>query len=119
LNRYRKGLQTKHKAIPNNCTQLEIKRFEYEQAVQAKIFELAKSIHSEEFSHEYDFILDDHVDYAARQRGINPMSDEYVATVAHKRAEAGVSPMGDDGMPVSDDTWKACLREAEAIVRGC
>lgn len=119
MNRFRKEAQIKEKAILENCTPLEIKRFEYNQSLDTQIFELARSIHVERYPEEYDFILDSHVDHAQRKRGINPMCTEYAHTVAHKRAEAGVSPLGDDGMPVSGDTWESCLREAETIVRGC
>jgi len=118
MNRFKREEQSRHKAIREGMSPLEIKRLDREKAVQVEIFELSGKIHRSKHPEEYDFTLDDHVDYAQRKKGINPMSEEYISSVAHKRAEAGVSPLGDDGMPVSPDTWEIAYAEAEALVRG-
>jgi len=115
MNRFRKEERIKQQASLDNLSPLEIKWVEKDEAVQ---FELARQIHIKTFPEEYDFTLDDHVDHAQRKKGINPMSEEYISSVAHKRAEAGVSPLSENGMPVSDDSWEIAYAEAEALVRG-
>ncbi|MFC4259420.1 hypothetical protein ACFOZ5_10305 [Marinobacter lacisalsi] len=46
------------------------------------------------------------------------MSADYIAKIAEKRRRDGVAPLGDDGMPVSTDSWEIAYREAEARLRG-
>jgi len=118
MNRYKLEQQRQYKALRTGLSEHEIKRLDREETVQSEIFELARKIHLSKFAHEYDFTLDDHVDYAMRRKGINPNSDEYISSVAQKRAEAGVPPLGDDGMPVSTDTWEIACAEAQAVIRG-
>lgn len=84
--------------------------------LKAKIAELARKIHIERFAEEYDHYYDSIADAADRSRGINPMSADYIAQVAEKRRKEGVTPPGDNGMPVSSDSWEIAYREAESLV---
>ena len=118
MNRFKLEQQRKHNALRAGLSEHEIKRLDRDEAVKAEIFKLAEKIHRSKYPEEYCHTLDDHVDHAQRKKGINPMSEEYISSVAHKRAEAGVSPLSKNGMPVSDDTWKIAYAEAEALVRG-
>ena len=117
MNRFRKEEQIKQEAILENCTPLEIQRFEYEKAIQAKIFELARAIHMEEFKEEDDYQLDSIADTKDRSRGINPMNRQHIERTNKKRTKRGVAPLCENGMPVSDDTWKIAYADAERTMR--
>ena len=118
MNRLKREEASEHKAIREGMSPLVIKRLDRGLSLNRQIFDLARQIHIEFNPEEYCHIFDDHVDHAIRRNGINPMSNEYISLVAHKRAEQGVAPLDESGAPTSSDTWEACLREAEAIVRG-
>lgn len=83
----------------------------------SEIEELARKIHIDRFPEEYDHYNDSISDAADRRCGINPMSATYIAKVAEKRRLEGVAPLGDNGLPVSKDTWDIAYRAAEALVR--
>ena len=73
---------------------------------------LAKELHQEMFPEEYDYMMDSISDANDRRRGINPMSAEYTAKVNARRSELGVSPLGQDGMPVDKSSWEVAKTEA-------
>ena len=82
-----------------------------------KVSELARKIHIERFSEEYDFMYDSNVDANERDRGINPMSKEYIERINKKRADLGVSQLSESGMSISDDTMDLCIEEAKKIIK--
>jgi hypothetical protein len=84
---------------------------------EKEISELARKIHIEKFSEEYDFMYDSNVDANERDRGINPMSKEYIERISKKREALGVSPLSESGMPISDDTMILCIEEAKKIIK--
>ena len=86
-----------------------------ELAQQRRIEALAKEIHFELFPEEYDYMMDSNSDANDRRRGINPMSADYTAKVNARRAELGVSRLGNNGMPTDNDSWD--VARAEAIRR--
>lgn len=86
--------------------------------VARETIELTRRIHAEQFPEEYDFMLDDLVDYRKRQNGENPMSVQYIEHVNQKRVNAGVAPLNPAGMPEGNCSWKLAYSEAEAILRG-
>jgi len=116
LNKFKREQLRKQQANLDNLTPLEIKQLEKDKSLQAKILELARQIHIKKFPEEYKYMFDDHVDYSDRKKGIDPMSNEYTSRVAQNRTDQGVTQLGDDGMPASDDTWKIAYKEAEALV---
>jgi hypothetical protein len=54
-------------------------------------------------------------DVSDRERGKNPMSEEYIERVRLKRESMGVSQLSENGYPVSNDTRVLCRKEAEKI----
>ena len=117
MNRFKTEEAIKHRESRSGLSEQEVNKLGREEAIQNEITILARSIHAERFPEEYNFIFDDHVDYANRKKGINPMNDDSINKVAVERAELNVSPLGDNGMSVSDDTWGIAYAEAESRIR--
>jgi secreted PhoX family phosphatase len=75
----------------------------------------AKRLHDVLFSEEFDYMMDSISDSRDRSKGINPMSSDYIKRIEDKRNKLGVSQLGSDGMPVSNDSILFCEREMEAF----
>ncbi|MEP3561268.1 MAG: hypothetical protein ABJM19_08485 [Marinobacter sp.] len=118
MNRYKAEEARKRREARAGLSELEIKRLDVDEDRESLITDLARKIHIERFPEEYDHYHDSIADAADRSRGINPMSVDYIAKIAEKRRRDGVAPLGDDGMPVSTDSWEIAYREAEAQLRG-
>lgn len=118
MNRFKKEEARARSDARAGKTEAEIESIEQEEALQAEISELARKIHIEWFPEEYDHYYDSIADASDRSQGINPMNKDYIAKVNARREQRGVSPLADNGMPVSDDTWQVAYREAEARLRG-
>ncbi|MBO1520774.1 hypothetical protein [Oceanisphaera pacifica] len=69
-------------------------------------------MHSRWFSEEFDFCYDSKSDAADRKKGINPMREEYIANIAKKRQQQGVSPLNEAGLATSQETFELCLVQA-------
>ncbi len=106
MNRYKKEEARQAQAASVGLTEQELAEQAREQALQNEIDQRARSIHAERFPEEYDHYYDSTADAADRQRGINPMSAEYIATVAARREELGVSPLSEAGLPTDDSSWQ-------------
>ncbi|MBJ6137969.1 hypothetical protein JAO79_10590 [Marinobacter litoralis] len=84
-----------------------------QKTLQARICELARTIHIERFPEEYDHYYDSIADASDRASGINPMSKEYIERVTAKRKKEGMSPLAENGLPTANDTREIALAEAE------
>lgn len=113
MNRLKKEEQRKHDAARKGLSADEVKAVDLEDELQKKVDELARKIHSEQFPEEYDFMYDSIADASERSRGINPMSQEYAEKINIKRAALGISQLGENGRPVSGDSYQICLAEAK------
>ena len=102
-----------HNEDQSVLSEVESRMIDQEALIEEKISELARQIHLEKFSEEYDFMYDSNADLNDRNNGINPMSKEYIEKIRMKRAALGVSQLSDCGMPVSDDTHDLCRQEAK------
>lgn len=73
------------------------------------------ALHSRLFPEEYDFYYDSNVDAKLREKGINPMSDEYQQKVNLRRLELKVEPyMGSVGVDNTQDlltSWEYCRQQ--------
>jgi len=103
----------KHNEDQNILSEKENKMTDQEALIEEKISELARRIHLEKFSEEYDFMYDSNADLNDRNKGINPMNQKYIEKIREKRAKLGVSQLSDCGMPVSNDTHELCEQEAK------
>jgi len=79
----------------------------------AGINALARLIHTEEFSEEYDFMYDSHVDARDRASGENPMRADYIEKVNARRLHKGFAPLSDNGTPPNNKTRMWAHDEAE------
>ena len=116
MNRFKKEAQRKRDEARKGLSPKEIEILDKKEEEDNKISELARNIHIERFPEEYDFMYDDHVDANQRDRGINPMSKEYIDRIKEKRAAFGVSPLSESGMSISDDTMALCIEEAKRTI---
>ena len=117
MNRFKKEEKRKRDEARKGLSAKEIEILDKKDEEDNKIIELARKIHIERFSEEYDFMYDSNVDANERDRGINPMSKEYIEKINKKRAALGVSPLSESGMPISDDTMALCIEEAKKIIK--
>lgn len=117
MNRFKKEEARKNLEACVGLSDIEINQLKHNEAIEAKINQLARSIHIERFPEEYDFMFDSVADANSRKRGVNPMSNDYIAKIATKRQEQNVSPLSSSGQPLSSDTWKIAYMEAEARFR--
>jgi len=77
---------------------------EYALKIDNFIHELEKDLHLELFEEEYTNRYDSSADVADRNRGINPMNEEYILKIAKKREKIGVSKLGKNGLPVDNSS---------------
>jgi len=113
MNRAKKEEKRKRDEARKGLTEDEVLAIDLEDEINKKIENLARSIHAEKFTEEYDFMYDSGVDAKERSRGINPMSQEYIEKIRMKRKELGVAQLAENGMPASDDSYRVCLEEAK------
>jgi len=113
MNRYKKEEKRKHDEARKGLTDDEIIVIDLEDEIQLKVEKLARHIHAEKFPEEYDFMYDSGVDVKERNRGINPMNQEYIDKIKNKRSDLDVAQLAENGMPVSKDTYLLCLSEAK------
>ena len=118
MNRFKKEEARAYQKAREGLSKAEIKRVNEEDARNQQISQLARTLHFELFPEEYDNQLDSISDAADRRRGIIPMNAEYTAKVNARREELGVSPLGLNGMPTTNDSWDAAYREARKRVTG-
>lgn len=78
--------------------------------------ELSNVLQAAHFSEEYDFYYDSIRDAKERRRGRNPMSDEYTNRMNQKRKALGVSPLGQNGLPVDSSSNRKANEWAEKIL---
>lgn len=113
MNRLKKEEQRKHDAARKGLSADEVKAVDLEDELQKTVDELARTIHSEKFPEEYDFIYDSGADASERSRGINPMTQAYAEKIKKKRASLCISQLAENGMPASEDSYQICLEEAK------
>lgn len=118
MNRLEKEKRRKYLEARAGKTPEEIAEIDRREAFDEELKGLAQEIHEERFPEEYDFMYDSTADAADRKRGKNPMSTEYIAEVAERRAKLGVSPLGVDGLPTQRDTWELAYEEAKSRLTG-
>jgi len=118
MNRLKKEETRAYQKAREGLSDADIKRVNEEDARNQQISQLARTLHFELFPEESDNQLDSISDAADRRRGINPMSAEYTAKVNARREKLGVSPLGLNGMPTTNDSWDVAFREARKRVAG-
>lgn len=118
MNRMKKEEIKKYNEARKGLSKAEIDTLNLKDEIKGKIEKLARSIHAEKFPEEYDYMYDSFADLKDRQKGINPMSQEYIDKIRKKRSEIGVAQLDEDGTAVSDETYKLCLAEAKVLING-
>ncbi len=117
MNRFKKEEALKRAEAREGLTNSDVEKLDLEEALESEIGSLASTLHIEMFPEEYDHMYDSFADSSDRAAGKNPMNAEYIAKVKARRAELGVSPLSDSGMPTSNDSFKLARIEAETRVR--
>jgi len=118
MNRLKKEEARAYQKAREGLSEAEIKQVNEEDARDQQISQLARTLHFELFPEESDNQLDSISDATNRRRGINPMNAEYTAKVNARREELGVSPLGPNGMPTTNDSWDVAYRKAQEQVEG-
>jgi len=118
MNRFKKEEARRYREAREGLSEEEIRELDRKEALENQIRDLAREIHFEWFPEEYDFMVDSISDAKDRHRGINPMSEDYTQRVNARRREFGVSPLGADGMPTSNESWDIAYAEAKKRILG-
>lgn len=89
----------------DNLSGEEIVLLNMQEFEQNEQLEEAHDIHDFLFSEEHDFHYDSIADAKLRDKGINPMSEEYIYRTNNKRKEMGFNPLSTDGHAPNNDTF--------------
>ncbi len=114
-NKFNREIQRKKSEARKGLSAEQITDLDASESLDERIKNKAKMLHSEMFPEEYDFYYDSISDANDRNRGINPMSQEYIEKVDRKRQKLGVSSLTNNGMPNSNDTLQLCLERAKEM----
>jgi hypothetical protein len=116
MNRAKKEEARKRAEARKGLSPEEVEILDAADAIEEKVEELAREIHARDFPEEYDFMGDSSADAKDRRKGSNPMAADYIAEVQARRTSLGVSPLDDNGMAVSNETYQLCLERARRQV---
>ena len=118
MNRVKKEEIKKHQQARAGLTPEQVKELDAQEAEYNLIDKIARRRHLTRYPEEYDFMNDSSADASDRRRGINPMSQEYIAKVNKRRKEYGVSPLTVHGYASSNETLEACCQEVKNEIAG-
>ncbi len=113
MNRVKKEEKRKYDEARKGLSGDQIAVLDLEDLIKAKVEKLARKIHVEKYSEEYDFMYDSISDAKDRSKNINPMRHAYIEKINKKRETLGVTQLSDSGTSVSNDTLEFCLQEAK------
>ena len=116
MNRFKKEEKIKYDEARKGLSKEQIDILDQKDKLDVKIDKLARKIHGDRFSEEFDFMYDSSLDASERAKGINPMNKEYIDEINKKRKDLGVSPLSENGMSISNDTFELCKKEATKII---
>jgi len=116
MNRSKEEEKRKHDEARKGLSDDEIISLDLEDAINFRLTDLARTIHSQKFPEEGDFVYDSISDANDRNRGANPMSQEYIEKIRGKRDELGVSQLSENGSSVFMGSYNLCLEEAKAQI---
>ena len=116
MNRVKKEEIRKHKEARQGLTPEQVQVLDAQDIENALIEALARKMHVARFAEEYDYMYDSTSDARERQRGVNPMSQEYMAKIKEKRQQQGVSPLAENGLALTQETNELCLQEAKGLI---
>ena len=105
MNRAEKEMLKKRTEVRKGLSEEESRKLD-------QLEEMINKIHFELFPEEYDSMMDSIADANDRRQGINPMNADYTAEVNARRRTLGVPPLGVNGLPVDDASWKVAREEA-------
>jgi hypothetical protein len=117
MNRFKKEEKRKYLEKRKGKTADEIAEIDNQETVEQAIEFISDCLHSKIFKEEYDHLFDGISDYAARRRGINPMSDDYIKRMAVKRECLGVSQLSSSGLSESSDSNDFCFKLVDAAFK--
>ncbi len=86
----------------------EKKKYMLAEEKKKELEKRARDLEFQLFPENYDQVYDSLSDSKMRQQGKNPMSAEYIAKVNECRAKLGVTPLGENGLPVDNSTLEYC-----------
>jgi hypothetical protein len=118
MNRYKKEELKKKAEARKGLTPAEVEKLDKQASFIKQQIENARELHELLFPEETDFMWDSVADMKDRERGINPMSKEYVERIKTKRNMLGVPQLTENGMPVDETTYKLCVAEVKAEHEG-
>jgi hypothetical protein len=118
MNSNKKEELKKKAEMRKGLTPAEIEQLDKQESSIKKQFEKARELHELLFPEETDFMWDSYADMKDRDRGINPMSKEYIERIKNKRDMMGVPQLTENGMPVDDTTYRLCVAEVRAEQEG-
>ena len=110
MNRMAKEELRRYREARKGLSPAEIAELDRREAEEEAFQKRVRSWHGRLFPEEYDFYYDSIADARDRARGINPMSDEFIARTDARRKALGFAAYGFDG-PSTWDWVEHMLRE--------
>ena len=91
-----------------------------EDIFEIRLDKLARAIHAEDFSEEYDFMYDSVLDKKDRDNGISPMSKEYIENFTKKRKDLGVCALSENSWDRASNvgSFELSLAKAKEFLLG-
>lgn len=109
MNKFKKEEDNKYQEIVKNMNEDDKKNYDFLLNLQNDFERLIKELHVKLFPEEFDFMLDSNADVYRREKGENPMSEEYINRTNDKRIKLGFLPLSQDEYAQnSDKTREYC-----------
>lgn len=116
MNKAKKEEIRKYREARVGLSREEIEMLDAADDIELHVELLARKRHVKKFPEEYDLMNDSGSEAKDRSRGINPMAADYIAEVRARRAALGVSPLSENGLATSRDSYDLCVAEARRTV---
>jgi hypothetical protein len=111
MNRMKKNELKQRENKIKNMSKEEIENFDFIESSKKDLEKFVITLQAKLFPEEHDFVYDSGVEAENRRRGKNPMREEYVTLMNHKRVKLGFEPLSEDGMAIdSSKTYEFCKK---------
>jgi len=111
MNKFKQEENKKYQEKIKNFSLEDKKNYDFLINIQGSFNSLVKELHVKLFPEEFDFFYDSNVDARRRERGENPMCEEYINKMNEKRVKLGFLPLSENGYAQdSNKTKEYCVK---------
>lgn len=106
MSRYKQEAKQKYINKTKNMSAEDKSNYDLLLTLQDSFDHLVNKLHTALFPEEYDFIYDEIADSQQRQKGENPMHQDYIEKANAKRVKLGFLPLTQNGYAQDGDATK-------------